>query len=410
MKFHKLPDEIINSMRRDNRNIGRMPEKDYFLSCLFGLMPITGQVKIMYCNSFLRESIQLLTNSIFLFEDGYFDCAFYSVRQAGELADNMLYIAKKEDGTLEKWSAKERFPMSGKLKEQLERLSCDYSEIKSLLPNYFEEYSQLIKKAHKIIHKQGFDTFYCIRNRIAGENKFPNDKEIRLFMDCLKYTIGMILILFIIIEPISLALADEEIDQRLNINFITEPIDVEFFNDQLQPYNIIEIIKKSDFYQKYILSFADLTPMSPAVYSVIRDEAWNLDALDEIEMQKDLLGAYERFMLDILRRGLKISIFYYLGGIAWYYTSIMSNYDRKVYGGDEFIKYKNSNQKFNQPCQNAFISVVKMFDETLFLEHNEPLSSAEISFLSFIEKRSIKEYNQYKEALDYLINKTKKEK
>lgn len=47
-------------------------------------MLITGRVDIMYCNAFLTEATQLLINSIFLYEDGYFDCAFYSVRQASE--------------------------------------------------------------------------------------------------------------------------------------------------------------------------------------------------------------------------------------------------------------------------------------------------------------------------------------
>lgn len=41
---------------------------------------------------FLNESCQLLANSVRLFKLGYFDCAFYSVRQAIELSLNGLYL------------------------------------------------------------------------------------------------------------------------------------------------------------------------------------------------------------------------------------------------------------------------------------------------------------------------------
>ena len=41
---------------------------------------------------FINEACQLLANSVKLFELGYFDCAFYSVRQAIELSLSGLYL------------------------------------------------------------------------------------------------------------------------------------------------------------------------------------------------------------------------------------------------------------------------------------------------------------------------------
>ena len=41
---------------------------------------------------FINEACQLLANSVKLFEAGYFDCAFYSIRQAIELSLSGLYL------------------------------------------------------------------------------------------------------------------------------------------------------------------------------------------------------------------------------------------------------------------------------------------------------------------------------
>ena len=197
---------IIESMRSEHKSIVQIPERDELLLYLHGLTLLTGRMDIMYCNAFLDEAIQLLSNSIFLYEEGLFDCAFYSVRQAGEVMNSMLYLSENDKETLKKWSEKERFPMDSKIKEQLQRMKKGYQEIKSLIPEYFDRHEKLIKKSHKIIHKQGFDTFYHLRYRTPENYGFSQDEEIKFFIETLKYTIGIVLIIFIILEPISLAL------------------------------------------------------------------------------------------------------------------------------------------------------------------------------------------------------------
>lgn len=39
-----------------------------------------------YANTFIMESVKLAVNAILLFEMGYFDCAYYSLRQSIEVA------------------------------------------------------------------------------------------------------------------------------------------------------------------------------------------------------------------------------------------------------------------------------------------------------------------------------------
>ena len=389
---------IIDSMRYKKATI-ELPERDKLLLYLHGLLLITGRVDIMYCNAFLDEAVQLLSNSIFLYEDGLFDCAFYSVRQAGEVVDSMLYLSNNENNTLERWSAKERFPMDSRLKEQLEKMSEDYREIKSLIPEYFSHHAELIGKSHKIIHKQGFDTFYRLRNQLPNNYGFSQNEEIKFFVECLKYTIGIVLIAFIILDPISLALSDNDITLKLNFNLMTEPIDVNYFHDYLALDDIIEKIKGSRFYKEFILGFANKEPMFPAVYSVVREEAWDVDALDEIEKQLDLLGPYERFMFRILKKGISISNFYFNDGLSWYLTSIKSNYSRNTFGSKIFGRYLTADDKFNQPCENVYISVILMYDEPLCIEHNEPLTDDEIQTLKEIEHHGLRELKEFNEAI-----------
>lgn len=393
---------IINSMRNENKANIQLPERDELLMYLHSLTLITGRVDIMYCNAFLDEAIQLLTNSIFLYEDGLFDCAFYSVRQAGEVVNSMLYLSESKHEALESWSAKEHFPMNNKLKALLEKLSCDYKEIKSLIPEYFEHHDELIKKTHKIIHKQGCDTFYRLRNQIPDKYRFSQEKETELFAESLKYTIGIVLIIFIILEPISLALSDEEITLKLNFNFMTAPIDVNYFKAYLRLDDMVDKIKGSKFYKAFISNFADKESMLPAVYSVVREEAWDVNALDEIEKQLELLNAYERFMFRILKCGFRVSNFYFNSGWTWYFTSIKSNYKRRVYGNKEFDKYLEPGNRFNQPCESVFMSVIIMYDEPLFLEHNDPFTNDEIQVLKMFENQSMQEFGEINRAMSDL--------
>lgn len=177
MDYKKI---MLDNMKKRNLRKYELPEKDDLLFYLNNMMLITGRIDIMYCNSFLSEAEQLLINSIFLYEDGYFDCAFYSIRQAGEVYNSMLYLANLEEEGLEQWNRKERFPMDSQIRNKLQKMALGYDEIKNELEEYFEHHKQLVNRAHKIIHKQGFDTFYSRR----FQKNCQQENEIKLFLDC----------------------------------------------------------------------------------------------------------------------------------------------------------------------------------------------------------------------------------
>ncbi|MCH4013362.1 MAG: hypothetical protein LKE64_03370 [Solobacterium sp.] len=43
-------------------------------------------------NEYIFESVQLIYNAIILYQEGYFDCAYYSLRESIEVSTTMIYI------------------------------------------------------------------------------------------------------------------------------------------------------------------------------------------------------------------------------------------------------------------------------------------------------------------------------
>lgn len=52
----------------------------------------TGLLDARQTNMFFQEAGRMLINAINLFCDGYFDCAFYSLRQSFEISVTSLYL------------------------------------------------------------------------------------------------------------------------------------------------------------------------------------------------------------------------------------------------------------------------------------------------------------------------------
>ena len=270
-------------MKFEGKQSISLPERDIILHNLHSLkFMTTGQADRLFCNLFLNESVQLLINSIFLYEDGYFDCAFYSIRQAYEVGNSMLYIANNGKLKLNIWNEKGYYPMNKKLIEELSKIDVAYSEIRMVNFDFFKEYDELLKKAHKIIHKQGFDTFYDIREAYRFNKKFNKNEEIDFFLKLLKYSIGMAIILYIVVDPISLVLADDDLSARFNFDPLTEPANIQFFNDYLTD-DIITKIKSTESFLEFSSYFANKEKMLPSVFDVVRNQAFDIDSLDKIK-------------------------------------------------------------------------------------------------------------------------------
>ena len=393
--------KLIDSMKYKNIVKHSLPGRDELLLYLHGLFMFTGRVGIEFCNNFLFEGIQLMINSIFLYEQGYFDCAFYSVRQASEVFDTMLYLSNSKE-ELENWNLKQFNKLDSHIKNKLDKMAEGYSEIKNELKDFFEYHRKLIKKSNKILHKQGFECFYMIR----CEKKIDYTKEINLFLDTLKYTIGMCIIIYVILDPLSILYLDEDADRRLPFNYATERIDLDYFNDYLKLEDIKPKILESKFFLDFKKQFYCNEPMNDAVLNVVRFQFWDVECLNDIKDQLRFLSTFETCMYYILEKGIYVLNFYRCSGLIEYSTS----YDRSFYRDDfmksTFEQYTNNIHRFNQPYKNVYVSVITVFDEKIYIEHSSRLSDSEIEYLCSTEDNANKAFNLYKTIVNRRSNET----
>lgn len=125
---------------------------------------VSGLVSTPSFNQFLLESCQLLANSLNLIHQGYFDAAFYSVRQAGEVILIGTLFSNLEESErkakYKKWVSLDRFPSFSELFKMLRSKDIEYRDLLEQMPEIDELISKLNKMANKYIHKQGHESFY----------------------------------------------------------------------------------------------------------------------------------------------------------------------------------------------------------------------------------------------------------
>lgn len=373
-----------------------LPNHDKLIGYLRALFPMTGILDKMFCNGFMTESIELLKHGIFLYEDGYFDCAFYSVRQSIENMNNMLFLSENED-ELGKWKAKERFPSDRQIKIKLQQINTDYSEIKAAIPEVFDSYDESLKKANKYIHKQGFDTFYL---QPWQQEKLISKRE-KLFIDFLKQSIGLVMIMNIVLDPLSLALSDPNVDAHIPFDPMTEHIPLGIFEEVFSD-GIIESIKETNFYKDFVRFFLEKEEMNDATYAIIRFQHYDIEALVDIEKQIHLLNIWQLLCFYILKSGIRVSHFYFQDDILGYSTSIEPSHQLNEYRSNQFDKYIVGDGEKNIEWNHMFISVYKVFDSYVILQHNELLLDSELSAIQAIIDENNLRYSELQKYFDEL--------
>ena len=203
-------------------------------------------------NEFLHEWAQLLINSIKVFEAGYFDCAFYSMRQAIELSILIFYFVdipnKDKSEKISAWWDQKNFPTEGSMLNELKNKGKICQEIYKKIPEFFKDLRSLSNTMNKIIHKQGFFYLYTIMNH---QCIFPDKKQcepILYFTKYLEQAIRLVSIIRILIDPFPILLRYRPISQK--IFYLTKP-----YSDRLVNYYIgeefLSKFQKTYYYQRY---------------------------------------------------------------------------------------------------------------------------------------------------------------
>lgn len=369
---------------------GTLPEHDKLIDIIESLFPATGIVQNLFCNSFMLESIEMIKHSISLYEKGFFDCAFYSLRQSIEILNNMLLCADDEE-RLKHWSSKGWFPVDKKVKDILEKQNVAYSEIKTTIPDFFERTDIYLQQANKYIHKQGFDTFYTFYWRKTDSDR---NQCTDLFLRLIKQAIGMVLIMNIALDPLSLALSDPDVVMHIPFDSMTEPIPLQVF-EELLSIDILEKIKSTEHYKGLKEHFLSQEELNEATYEVIHYHHFDIQRIKEIEKQSHLLIIEQKLILQILLAGINASYFYPQSySPLGYSTSYRAKTILNSWSSNQFDDYLGETFKSNIPWNDMYISVFPLLDSYLIIQHNDLFKDAEIHLIEKNVNSTNQQYQQ----------------
>lgn len=254
---------------------------------------ISGIVSTPPFNQFLLESCQLLANSLDLIHQGYFDAAFYSVRQAGEVILIGTLFSNLEESErvaeYEKWASLDWFPSFSKLSKMLYSKDIEYRELLEQMPEIDELISKLNKKANKFIHKQGHESFYTKSNEMAPESS----KSIREdFTDYFTATVKVCAIFRLAVDPFPILLSDTECEYRF-----PDCVTLEFsqsFIDNCLGSDFVEHYIKTDYYRNWVNAIKSTFPqLKEATYNASNLHYIDLSNIEDILDEIDKLTLYE---------------------------------------------------------------------------------------------------------------------
>lgn len=294
-------DEYINSQmfgwrHHPLRYVAREDELDY--SLLYGYVDqladsVSGLVSTPSFNQFLLESCQLLANSLDLIHQGYFDAAFYSVRQAveviliGTLFSNLEESERK--AKYEKWVSLDRFPSFSELSKMLRSKDIEYRDLLEQMPEIDELISKLNKRANKYIHKQGHDSFYTKPYEVLSESARHIRED---FTDYFKTTVKVCSIFRLAVDPFPILLNDPECEFRF-----PDSMTLEFgqsFIDNCLGNDFVERYIKTDYYRNWVNAIKSTFPkLKEATYNVSNLHYIDLSNIKDILDELDKLTLYE---------------------------------------------------------------------------------------------------------------------
>lgn len=254
---------------------------------------VSGLVSTPSFNHFLLESCQLLVNSLDLIHQGYFDAAFYSVRQAGEVILVGTLFSNLEESErkakYEKWVSLDRFPSFSKLSKMLRSKDIEYRDLLEQMPEIDELISELNKRANKYIHKQGHESFYTKPYEVVPESA----KHIREdFTDYFTTTVKVCAIFRLAVDPFPILLSDPECEFRFH-----DCMTLEFgqsFIDNCLGNEFVKHYIETDYYRNWVNAIKSTFPqLKEATYNVSNLHYIDLSHIEDILDELDKLTLYE---------------------------------------------------------------------------------------------------------------------
>lgn len=345
-----------------------------------------------HINLLIREISIILANSLRLYEMGYFDNAYYSLRSANELATVMLDLSDKDDSEIkcnfEDFMRGKYNKWRGQIIKELSEEGIFFKEVIDQMPNLKKDISKLLNEINNVVHNNGLDTLYGFRYHSLDKD-MPY-KKLEEFINHFLKSIRILAIMRLILDPLPLIIKDDEMCYRC-------PKIVSFpFSDKMLSVigqKSIDEFKQTDTYksmEKWILSFEK---RNIAVNDFLMHNFIDLDKIDDIYSQKHLISGNELKILDVCCCTNKI--IYIICGNGFYRFSTSSKSDNHIYNSlniDELIKI---NDYYNICRDNVYISVmnikgnnrIDLYNNSyniIYIFHEEKLDDDEIKCIEKI--------------------------
>jgi hypothetical protein len=386
-------DSYIEGRKRENIRSLSLPNKGKFYEDLINIENSwTGRIDCEnLSNAFVMEAAQQIINAIEVFEQGYFDCAYYSLRSAVELATTMVYLADtgmpdgEKTSLISAWKETKKFPMKKEMISQLLKNGNVFIDMKNKMPDFFNSAKTLEQKLNKYVHKQGPEHFYVSRNHPLNIQKTYDYEFIKSFESYLKQCIGVVAVMRLAIDALPIILMDEEILYRCVVS-MTEAYSADFVDEYIDQ-SIIDAYKTTEIYQGTYNFFIREEKKNEYVFNIVNNQYIDSSKIKEILPQLHLMPKDDIICTSIVYACDKVVKIYTYNGLLTYFTDRNTNrtvHSLSMLRALNFENFATALEKINQRYGETYISVF-LFDEGYYYaEHNDKLDDDDISRIRYM--------------------------
>lgn len=369
----------------------------------------TGFIHAWDSNLFFEEATQLLVNAIRLFQMGYFDCAFYSLRQSLELSIGTIFLTENPNKKKDWQSLKSGFE-SNTMPKALKEKDTTFKDMTEKMPVFFGKIRNVQKAIHKYVHKQGYASFYQVRRNpfLLEQKDIKKENLVEDFEKYLIVCIGAVAIYRLSIDALPVVLMDEEMLFRSS-DFITAPYSEEFVEKYIGLDNLRDF-KKTEIYKDFCTFLLEHEKQNEAMFNLIHWQYFDRGRMDDYNVQLHLCTFTDRIAMCLFTISEKISQVF-VDGIHWYTSDVKSdNHKRGItIGASYFEALFSDNSNSNLAYHNVYLSRCLINGDYTYMEHNEPLSKEELSCIEIVVEKLSETANQYEKNWESFLEKAKKD-
>ena len=350
---------------------------------------------------FINEACQLLANSVKLFELGYFDCAFYSVRQAIELSLSGLYLFSNPN-KITGWKNLDKGFELRTIVPELKVGKEEFAEIKELFSDFFEKLEKEKKVMNKYVHKQGYKSLYYHYNSFNAHRK---PKRIALltkdYETILHDTITAVALYRLVIDPYPILMLDDDIVTRMP-DLIAESFSRSFVEKYISD-EYVERYKESGLYRGYYDYFKTLPIQNEAVYALIHWQLFERKDYNLIKEQHNLLSLHDMEAVDLFMLSPKIGSIIIDGCIN--YSSETKLQDTSLALGEAYYtEFFEGKKDYNVAYKGDYISRFSLNGSMTYLKHCDLFAKEEIDKIHVLCEHYTKLFTEANDYLKFLMD------